>query len=548
MKRSLRCLLLLLPALLPSSLSAGEKAALDADLALVPADAMFFAHVRAADLWKSDYMKDWREPILKVGDKLLTAFDQRFVPRPSSLERVTLFVDKLDKGRELPVVIVTMSAAIDRAAFAKYSLPGVQAVKTALGTFLVDQKSDVEIHFLNDKTIVAGPVGVVRKHLTRPEVPQGNLTAAIQLSQAGKTAVVAFNAQALPPQALAQVPPPFQPLVQAKLAVLTLDVRQEAHLDFHAVYAGAEQAAAAETAARDGIKLARMFLEKARKEGEQKIIGDGKPGTLEQMAEAAAALAGLSMIQRMDEMLATLPLQKEGNALKISVQVPHMGQSTMTTYAIAVALLVPAVQKVREAAARTQSMNNLKQLALAMHIHHEAHRAFPPAAICAKDGKPLLSWRVAILPYIEQNNLYKRFKLDEPWDSEHNRQLIPLMPATFANPLVPQQPGDTNYRVFVGGGAAFEWTKGVRITDFTDGTSNTLLIAESAQNVPWTSPDELVYNPKGPLPRLGNSPTGSTFLAAFVDGSVRTLSTSIAERTLRALITRAGDEMVNPDE
>ncbi len=78
---------------------------------------------------------------------------------------------------------------------------------------------------------------------------------------------------------------------------------------------------------------------------------------------------------------------------------------------------MPAVFASRSAAHRAQCTNNLKQIALAYHNVHSATNTFPPPAIADKDGKPLLSWRVAILPYVEQQELYNKFKLDEPWDS-----------------------------------------------------------------------------------------------------------------------------------
>ncbi len=88
----------------------------------------------------------------------------------------------------------------------------------------------------------------------------------------------------------------------------------------------------------------------------------------------------------------------------------------------------------RDAAKRAQSMNNLKQLGLAMHNYHSVNQTFPPA-IHAKDGKPLLSWRVFMLPFVEQQRLYERFHLDEPWDSLHNKQLIAEMPDVFRSPF-----------------------------------------------------------------------------------------------------------------
>ena len=98
-------------------------------------------------------------------------------------------------------------------------------------------------------------------------------------------------------------------------------------------------------------------------------------------------------------------------------------------------LMFPAVGAAREAARRAQCTNNLKQIGLAMHNYVAAHNnAFPAPALPGKDGKPALSWRVALLPYLEQQSLYDRFHLDEPWDSPHNKALIKEMPAVFTCP------------------------------------------------------------------------------------------------------------------
>src|SRR6202789_1676353 len=102
--------------------------------------------------------------------------------------------------------------------------------------------------------------------------------------------------------------------------------------------------------------------------------------------------------------------------------------------AVLIALLLPAVQAAREAARRAQCVNNLKQIGLAMHNYHSANDAFPMPAITDKDGKPLLSRRVAILPYIEKQELYNKFKLEEPWDSPHNKALLKEMPTTYLCP------------------------------------------------------------------------------------------------------------------
>jgi RNA polymerase sigma-70 factor (ECF subfamily) len=199
------------------------------------------------------------------------------------------------------------------------------------------------------------------------------------------------------------------------------------------------------------------------------------------------------------------------------------------------------------AAGREQVANSLKQLALAIHNYHDIYKALPPAAIYSKDGKALLSWRVAILPFIEQEELYKQFKLDEPWDSPHNKKLLAKMPRVFAPLAGKAKANSTFFRVFTGEGNVFEGKEGIRLQDITDGTSNTILIVEAGQAVPWTKPDELPYDAKKALPKLGGQ-FKEGFYIAFCDGSVRFVRTPIDELTFRALITRSGGEVVDFDK
>jgi prepilin-type processing-associated H-X9-DG protein len=210
------------------------------------------------------------------------------------------------------------------------------------------------------------------------------------------------------------------------------------------------------------------------------------------------------------------------------------------------------VDRVREAAARAESTNNLKQIALAMHNYNDVYGGFFPAnANYSPNGKPLLSWRVHLLPYLEQDILYRQFKLDEPWDGPNNIRLLAQMPKIY------KLPGDTKlssdqtvYQVFVGPGTMFETGpernfKGIRFPmEVPDGSSNTILVVEAAQGVPWTKPDDLVFAPNRPLPPLGGH-FRSGFNAAFADGSVRLIPQDTPESTLKAAITRNGGEIVN---
>lgn len=238
-------------------------------------------------------------------------------------------------------------------------------------------------------------------------------------------------------------------------------------------------------------------------------------------------------------------LNDDGLTIVSRESVPGISASPATA-GIMVGLMLPAVQAAREAARRAQCMNNLKQMALAMHIVHDAKGHFPPAAIRSDDGKPLLSWRVAILPYIEQEPLYRQFHLDEPWDSPHNKALIASMPAIYACPSAPRgrEQGQTPYQVIVGKGALFESPEGVKLQEVIDGTSNTLMIVETKEFIPWTQPDDVEFDPENPLAALGSFHPGG-FNAAFADGSVRFIKTTIAAQVLKALITRNGGEVIS---
>ncbi len=148
-------------------------------------------------------------------------------------------------------------------------------------------------------------------------------------------------------------------------------------------------------------------------------------------------------------------------------------------------------------------------------------QALPLPASFSKDGKPLLSWRVYILPYMEQDSLFKQFHLDEPWDSPHNRTLIDKMPSIYRMPMSKTEKGRTNYLLPVGGGAVFEADKPTKFKEITDGTSNTIMAVEADDDhaVIWTKPEDLQFDPKDPTKGLGRFYNGCLHVG-FCDGSV----------------------------
>jgi hypothetical protein len=256
-------------------------------------------------------------------------------------------------------------------------------------------------------------------------------------------------------------------------------------------------------------------------------------------AEAAAALPALALLKP----------ELAGTRLSMTIGDDPEDAAAFRSF------FSPAVNASREAAWRSQRMNNFKQIALGMLNYDDAKGSYPPAAIRDADGKPLLSWRVAILPYIDQGELYKKFHLDESWDSEHNRTLLTQMPGTYSDPAAPDlaAAGRTTYLVPTGEGMVFHGGEGTKLRDISDGTSMTILVVEVTpdQAVEWTKPEDWEVDLSEPLKgvrRKSNEPRGEAFAAAWCDGSVRIISNAIEPNVLKGLLTIAGDEVISNED
>jgi hypothetical protein len=188
---------------------------------------------------------------------------------------------------------------------------------------------------------------------------------------------------------------------------------------------------------------------------------------------------------------------------------------------------------------------NLQQLGQAMLSFNQRLNRLPGAAIRDESGKPLLSWRVALLPDLNQHKLYSEFHLDEPWDSENNKPLLAKMPPIFSSAAKNAAPGMTSYLAITGPGGTFERVKPLTITEIYDGMSNTVVIVEASDSraVPWTRPDDYVYVAENPMQGLvGQHPGG--FLALAADGVVHFIGDSFDPKMLVALFTCGGGEAI----
>ncbi len=521
-------LALVAAALVLAALPAQEKKdeALPADLDRVPRDGVFFASLRCAELWKSDALKPVQERLGKDAPDVLKSFETSVGLPPDEIERLTLVM--LEAGRsEGPLMLVGTAKAYDKEKVlgrvgktTKHDIAG-QAVYAA--------EKGLAYVFFTDRAYAAGPLAEVRALVGGEARKEGPLAAALKTAAAGKDhVVVGVNvgvvAKAEDP-AGQRIPDAFKPLTKATLLTVAAElsgdaVKGRARLSF----GGAADAKAAEQSAKAGLELSRAALppaiEKLAKEpGVPKVVTEFLKKAQDGLMEAKLSLDGAD-------------IQLAG---EVKMDSKLLGEAALET-----------TQLVRRSAMRLKSQNNLRQLGIAMHNYHDTYGNFPPAAVYGKDGKPLLSWRVLLLPYLEQDALFKEFHLDEPWDSEHNKKLLEKMPAVFAAPGAAAGTTDTPYQAFVGKNTVFEGRKGAKVFTISDGTSNTLMFVEAAKPVPWTKPEDITFDDNKLLPRLGGIfPDG--FNAVFFDGAARFIPRTVSEDTLRLLVM-PNDGMVIPND
>lgn len=191
----------------------------------------------------------------------------------------------------------------------------------------------------------------------------------------------------------------------------------------------------------------------------------------------------------------------------------------------------------------------------AMHVYHSMCGHFP----AARNGwvndpqnypqvlqRPHLSWRVLLLPLLGEKELFTKFRTNQPWDSEHNRKLIPLMPAVYRTPGSQAGEAMTNYLGVVGVNSAFPVHGTIMVQEIVDGTTNTMMLVEAPDEaaVEWTRPEDFSADRIEPLPRLVGLRQGG-FLCAFADGAATFISADIDAVTLQLLLLRNDGESID---
>ncbi len=381
------------------------------------------------------------------------------------------------------------------------------------------QNETSAVWFADDKTVVCGPIDTVKKMVVTKQSGKPGTPKILSQLQLGADFTFAFDVAsqtALMEQA-AQLNPMLALVLQVKslaLQITVTGVTDDKLLEL-VVTTNDEQAASLIS------QIATGNLAQAK-------LGLGQFPFPDETDEDKA------IRKLIEKLVKSADIKQNGDRIEFLVPVPE-GFDKLPD------LMKPALLKARaEAEARTK-MNGLKQIGLAFHNYHDVNSKFPGAGRSA-DGKAGLSWRVHLLPYLDQGALYNQFKLDEAWDSDHNKTLIEKMPALFHVDGVTEA-GKTSLHVFTGAGAPFADDAIPGIQSFTDGTSNTFLVVQAGPDTAdiWTKPGGLDFDPENPIKALGKL-TEDLFLVLITDGSVRRMSTDTPAQTLRRLIEHQDGE------
>jgi prepilin-type processing-associated H-X9-DG protein len=503
-----------------------------APLDRVPADAALFVHFEAGDLWNHEVVSAVRKKYPEETKGLLSEMIKEMGIDPENLNSLTFFFPKMPAGpgdETLFILQVTTKKPYDQKTILKEvreknKKPDGEFIELGGGSKLKLNFTTPSQFTLLHETLIED----FKKGATK--ITKGVQEETLKSARSGKYQTsFGIDPSQLPNEIFTATPPevqPFLPLLKTK--GIFVSGKLDANLTLDARFV-----AEAEDKAVDAERSFNLLM-KVAENGIDSLVKDPK-------ALAKGDEYILPLLKELQKSLQQVSAKRDGNAVTASFSIKADSKLYVEPFA-------NYFLKRKSLAGNSRSQNNLKQIALALHNYESAYGVFPPSAICDKRGKPLLSWRVAILPYIEQNALYQQFKLDEPWDSEHNLKLSKVLIKVYEMPNKDSKPGLTHYRVFTGNDAFFDPIQGTKISQVADGTSNTLMVFEGSEGTPWTKPDEVEFDPKKLVKPLFLFTNGLCNVA-FADGSVRTISEKVDEKIWRLLIQKNdGNPIPNFDE
>ncbi|OAI47909.1 hypothetical protein AYO44_08515 [Planctomycetaceae bacterium SCGC AG-212-F19] len=554
--------------------AAAAPGALPADLDLVPREAAAFVHVRARDLWQTDVLKDARQIIDRAGPEAWKEFVSKSPINPSTIDRLTLVMltpktlgepfPQVDPEALSALVVVRTTEPYDRLALLQAIHGREKAYRRNIYYFNEDLWSGVVL--VDEKTFLVGSEdAVVRWYdLMRTKNAAGPLQPA--LAEALKHHITVGLNPGLLGKEMQGAPPPITRLCEAQCATATLDIGKEAQLDLRLEYQKGEQAVAGEKALREALDMGRQALAQPIAMVEQEL--KNKSADLSDLPESFGMLFALGFLREMDAQLKNVPIQRQSTSVVVAFRSPRMdttmgGATMFSLMAIQVlgrnanmafgqvgAMIGGVGEKPKDPMAEY-----MKTLHGALEKYHADKGSYPPAAVLDKDGRPLFSWRVALLPYLsdEGKALYGEFRLDEPWDSLHNKRLLKKIPKALQAPFTYNSWGlnrlKTETQLVTGADTAFADAKGPRKTDLA---AKGLLLVNAANNkVYWSKPADIVYSGDKPLSETfapPQKPGRNNFFAVgrgqgglailLADGTYRAVQLGQDDKELRTLIVK----------
>jgi hypothetical protein len=509
--------------------------------ALVPANAAGFASVRADEILQVAWVQTLLKKLGADAGMIDAGVDSElFIGKLANLERMMVVMmppSKNDPEPE-PVGIFVSAKPINRdKLLEKVKHRKLAETKIKDVTVYGDQKLQHSDSYalLDEKTLLLGPAAGVREYVVRLAEKKADDSLGDfsfkDLDPKAQAVAVMIPQRALPEGLTADKLPqdlkPFASLIGA--AWVTVEGRVDDEISLVTkIKAGKDGVKEVSHSAEAGVKMLGELVAMPLKDKEFHDDPDAK-----------------NFVKVFEQFVADvkkIKVQTTGDIVQAQFQ-------TKVDPEVTAAAFTEAVQKVRESANRSISGNNLRQIGIAMTNYDTTRNGLPRAAIYSKEDKPLLSWRVAILPYIEQVELYEQFKLDEPWDSETNKKLLEKMPKIYETPGANLKDKSlTYYKVFTGKGALFDPKLRFGLGNIPAGASRTLMAIEAGEPVPWTKPDDISFDPKKPLPKLF-PPHKKGILVLLADGSVRTIPSDVSDKKLRAAIdTNEGCDDLSGDK
>jgi hypothetical protein len=548
-------------ALATALLAADEEGALD----LVPGNAQVLVDVRVGDILKTDLGKQALEN-LKAGPKNpLEELTKATGLELTDLEQVTFAGVDMDKKDGW--AIVRFNKAVDKKKL--YSHPKITRKEAthegkAYDQIVVD-KETLGVYWVNDKMAVVGNEEPVKKCMTMlaSKRPTGPMDEALKRAREKHSIVIGVVP---PPEAKKRPPRPGKPPggtdpgeVLKDLDIATIVIDYDNHTKVEAVGRMATDTAAEKLkdAIDKGLDKVKQQLEGLRAFAplmlpKSPAITPQRIDSVFKVAKEVLASVKVSQADTVVTVRASINVKALAEAVGPIVEEAIKNMDKSGTRPIRPGGDTALPGRLPFGASQATHVNNLKQITLAMINYADANGGkLPPAVICDAAGKPLYSWRVELLPYLEQQELYKQFHKDEPWDSEANEKVLAKMPSTFALPGSPAGETKTCYQVFVGPDTPYpgDGHKGLRFpAGFPDGTSNTILVAEADKLVEWTKPDDMRLKAGVTVKSLlGHRVDSKKFYVALADGSTKALPLTISEETLKNAVNPADGQPLGSD-